>query len=105
MRSWRQWWREPLVHFLVLGGMLFALYRWQNPSGAKAGVAPREIVITTGRIANLAESFSRVWQRLNSQLSCSSKQPLSRAPKHCSLRLRRSGHGLAGCCFQYSGCC
>ena len=59
----RQWWREPLVHFLVLGGVLFALYRWQNPSGAETVLAPREIVVTTGRIANLAESFARVWQR------------------------------------------
>jgi hypothetical protein len=63
MNSLRQWRREPLMHFLVLGGALFAFYRWQNPPGSTTGPAPQEIVVTRGRIANLAESFARVWQR------------------------------------------
>ena len=63
MSSWRQWWREPLLHFLILGGALFALYRWQNFAGEEAVAEPREIVVTTGRIANLVQSFSRIWQR------------------------------------------
>lgn len=63
MTSWRNWRREPLMHFLVLGMALFAFYRWQNPPGSTTGPAPQEIVVTRGRIANLAESFARVWQR------------------------------------------
>lgn len=52
--------REPLVHFLVLGAALFALYALVGGEGdAPAG----EIVVTEGRVRNLAETFTRTWQR------------------------------------------
>lgn len=51
---------EPLVHFLALGALLFALYAAVNPSG---GAAPAEIVVDRARVESLAAQFERVWQR------------------------------------------
>jgi hypothetical protein len=50
---------EPLVHFLVLGAALFAIY------GVSDGGEARDdaIVVTPARIEQLAAGFARVWQR------------------------------------------
>ena len=52
--------REPLVHFLGLGVLLFLLYGW-----LQGGVltAPEEIVVSRGQLLNLQLQFERVWQR------------------------------------------
>ena len=52
--------REPLLHFFVLGALLFGLYAWLNP-GADSG--PTEIVVSRGQVQNLSAQFARVWQR------------------------------------------
>lgn len=52
--------KEPLVHFLVLGALLFAGYSLLNRGGEPA---PGRIVISQGKIEHLRASFSRVWQR------------------------------------------
>jgi hypothetical protein len=52
--------REPLLHFAVMGAVLFAVYGWIN-GGASS--APREIVITKGQLDNLRARFERAWQR------------------------------------------
>jgi len=52
--------REPLVHFLVLGGVLFAIF---GRGGSDAGVADRQIVVSEADINRLAEGFSRTWHR------------------------------------------
>ena len=54
------WLREPLLHFLVIGVAIFALYRVLNPGSAES---PREIVVTQSRIAALAEGYTRTWSR------------------------------------------
>jgi hypothetical protein len=54
------WWREPLLHFLVIGLALFAVYRELNPAAMES---PREIVVTQARIEALAENFARTWSR------------------------------------------
>ena len=51
--------REPLVHFLVIGAVLFALFRLVDD----APPATAEIVVTRGHIVQLATSFRLVWQR------------------------------------------
>ncbi|MBY3088409.1 peptidyl-prolyl cis-trans isomerase [Rhizobium laguerreae] len=51
--------REPLLHFLVIGAVLFAVYQWAT--GDKA--APDEIVVRAGQIASLQAIFSQTWQR------------------------------------------
>jgi hypothetical protein len=52
--------REPLVHFLVLGALLFAGYDLLNRNGEPA---PGQIVVSQGQLASLMESFTRTRQR------------------------------------------
>jgi hypothetical protein len=52
--------KEPLLHFIVLGALLFAFYAWLNPGGAGA---PKEVVVTQGQVENLKAQFARTWQR------------------------------------------
>ena len=51
--------KEPLVHFLLLGALLFAGYAWMN----RGQPEPERIVVTQGKIDSLMASFGRVWQR------------------------------------------
>ena len=52
--------REPLLHFLLLGGVLFAVF---GRGGSDAGVADRQIVVSAADIDRLAAAFSRTWHR------------------------------------------
>jgi len=52
--------REPLLHFLILGGLLFLAYGWV---GGKAPPPPGEIVIDAARVETLRTQFERTWQR------------------------------------------
>lgn len=51
--------REPLVHFLLLGGLLFLFSAWTSGPSGRAG----RIVITRARIEELEAGFQRTWQR------------------------------------------
>jgi hypothetical protein len=52
--------REPLLHFIIIGGLFFLLYAVINDTGSgSAGV----IRITPERIAQLATEFKAVWNR------------------------------------------
>ena len=53
--------REPLLQFLALGAMLFALY---GLAGKRSAEAPEKIVVSTSRVANLGDGFARTWRRL-----------------------------------------
>lgn len=57
----RRWLREPLLHFLLAGGLLFAAYTWLN-AGSEAG-ADRVVRITPAEVNWLKESWARQWQR------------------------------------------
>jgi len=52
--------REPLVHFLVLGAAIFAAF---NLTTRHKIDRPREIVISRGTLENIVTGFSRTWQR------------------------------------------
>ena len=53
--------REPMVHFLVIGAAIFVL---SARFGGEQAAAPRDrIVVTEGRIQQLARIFTRTWQR------------------------------------------
>lgn len=53
--------REPLFHFTVIGGLIFALYAVVDDTGE----APADvIVIIPERIDQLAAGFSSVWKRM-----------------------------------------
>jgi hypothetical protein len=53
--------REPLLQFLALGAMLFALY---GLAGRRSAEAPEKIVVSASRVANLGDGFARTWRRL-----------------------------------------
>src|SRR3954470_24213756 len=52
--------REPLLQFLALGAVLFALYGLAGKRGAEA---PEKIVVSASQVANLGDAFVRTWRR------------------------------------------
>jgi hypothetical protein len=54
-----RWLKEPLVHFLLLGVLIFVLYDQMAGDGRAAD----EIFISKGQQENLLNTFSRTWQR------------------------------------------
>lgn len=52
--------REPLVQFLLLGGLLFLVFEWRGTSG---GPGSTRIVVSRGQVEHLASGFARTWQR------------------------------------------
>ena len=52
--------REPLLHFLVLGAILFAAYSYLRRHDAPG---EQQIVVSSGKIEHLAALFARTWQR------------------------------------------
>lgn len=57
--SVESWWREPLLHFLLLGSLLFVVNAFWDQWFPAQG----NIVINEGRVRMLAENFRRTWQR------------------------------------------
>lgn len=53
--------REPLVHFLVIGGLVFALYGRDEP--APAAPSGQVIVVTEAQVAQLSARFEAAWRR------------------------------------------
>ena len=57
----RRFFQEPLLHFVLLGIMLFALDAFLRDRTVDAGGG--DIVVSRGRIENLAALFAKTWQR------------------------------------------
>jgi large subunit ribosomal protein L7/L12 len=65
--------KEPLLHFLVLGAALFALFSLTGGNDEAAGAESstqdtarsisNEIVVSKGQITSLAAQFEKIWQR------------------------------------------
>ena len=55
-----RWLREPLVHFLAIGSLLFVVFHW---SGGATGSGSRRIVITPGQMDAITAGFARTWMR------------------------------------------
>ena len=55
-----RWLKEPLLHFLVLGALVFFAYELLSEKGR----ADNEIFISKGQQQNLLNTFQRTWQRL-----------------------------------------
>jgi parvulin-like peptidyl-prolyl cis-trans isomerase-like protein len=51
---------EPLVHFLILGALLFLFFNWR---GGTSGSSSHRIVIAHAEIEQLAVGFARTWQK------------------------------------------
>lgn len=58
--SVKKLWREPLVHFLLLGAAIFLLY---GQTREVAEVAPDRIIVTGGQVEQLAANYRRTWMR------------------------------------------
>jgi hypothetical protein len=60
MKQFQRLLREPLVHFLAIGGLLYALYPASEVSG---GHEDDSIEITPQRIEQITAGFNKVWRR------------------------------------------
>jgi hypothetical protein len=56
--------REPLLQFLALGAVLFALH---GLVGKRSADAPEKIIVSASRVANLGDGFARTWRRSPSE--------------------------------------
>ena len=52
--------REPLLHFLLIGGGLFLLFNVMNGETMER---PNRIVVSQGQVELLAANFARTWER------------------------------------------
>jgi hypothetical protein len=63
---WRRAAREPLLHFAILGGLIFALqaalHRGHADTGA-AGAARPAVTVDAATLDRLAGTFRRAWKR------------------------------------------
>lgn len=54
--------REPLLHFLVLGVLIFVAFNYLQPEGAESTASDR-VVITDADVERLAAQYEDVWLR------------------------------------------
>jgi PPIC-type PPIASE domain len=52
--------REPLLHFFLMGTVMFGVYGWLHRGPMNSA---NEILVTRGQVQNLRLQFERVWQR------------------------------------------
>ena len=52
--------KEPLLHFVIIGAALFVLYTIMNPESM---TSEKRIVVDDGRITNMVAVFERTWHR------------------------------------------
>src|SRR5687768_15661085 len=70
-RRWAmtRWAKEPLVHFAVIGGLLFGVYAWLNRRAAEVDENPAHVIrISAGEVDWLKETWTRQWRRPPTQL-------------------------------------
>jgi hypothetical protein len=52
--------RDPLLHFIIAGGVLVALFQLTGSGGERS---PEEIVVTAAQVASLKAAFAQSWGR------------------------------------------
>ena len=57
-------WREPLLHFLLIGAALFLYYDLASES---VEAPPNRIHVDRGQVQQLASNFERTWSRSPTQ--------------------------------------
>ena len=57
----KKWLREPLLHFLLIGAMLFFAYSFQNNEQADPNI--NRIVISQATVDSLIKNWEKKWQR------------------------------------------
>jgi hypothetical protein len=58
---------EPLLHFAIVGALLFGAYTWLNRHERPASDADRTILITERELTWLTDTSARSWQRTPSE--------------------------------------
>jgi peptidyl-prolyl cis-trans isomerase C len=58
--NWRAWLREPLLHFLIGGTLVFAFFAWR---GEAVDPESRSIIVTVDTAEQLAARFEQTMQR------------------------------------------
>jgi peptidyl-prolyl cis-trans isomerase C len=53
--------REPLIHFTIIGGLLFGLL--SEPNTVEIGTQDTRIVISSGEVERMAAAWAQRWQR------------------------------------------
>jgi hypothetical protein len=53
-------WKEPLLHFLLIGIVLFAVYDFRRED---SGETPGRILVTAGQVDQFTARFQRTWLR------------------------------------------
>jgi hypothetical protein len=54
--------KEPLLHFLLIGALLFGAYAWQN-RGIPGQTKPRQVRVSESDVVWLKETWAKQWQR------------------------------------------
>lgn len=54
--------QEPLIHFMAIGAVIFAVHAYRT-AGEQPAASRDRIVVTPGRVAQLAQVFAKTWQR------------------------------------------
>ncbi|TFH33446.1 MAG: peptidyl-prolyl cis-trans isomerase [Deltaproteobacteria bacterium] len=57
----KKWQKEPLLHFLILGALVFVLFSVVNKE--ESTVAGNKIVVSTADMERLSDNWSRKWNR------------------------------------------
>ena len=58
----KRWLREPLLHFLLIGALLFGIYSWMNRG--RMGIEPsKQIAITIDDLRVMEGYFESQWHR------------------------------------------
>ena len=52
--------KEPLIHFLLGGALLFVLFTWKNRGTQQQ---PDEIIVSPAHVEVLVKGWARTWQR------------------------------------------
>jgi hypothetical protein len=52
--------REPLIHFLIIGALMFAAYSWLNPDTT---ADDRRIMVNAAIVDRLVQGWTRQWRR------------------------------------------
>jgi hypothetical protein len=60
-RQVKRWLHEPLIHFLLLGALIFVAYKALAPEAGRDDNT--RIVVSQGQQEHLVTAFSRTWQR------------------------------------------
>jgi hypothetical protein len=55
--------KEPFLHFIVLGCLIFALYSAFGPNDEDGALVKEEINVSVGKVEQLSAIFLKTWQR------------------------------------------